>query len=315
LQAHEQAGELRPGSDITCLRGFNNQEAVSAFTLPSSPTLTTQLQERRVIRPPKQLQMHRALEALGWSAAKDEFMLEARLKNQSVPEPIVITENGTILAGFGRWRVALFEGQDQVPCLIYPLTDEEVLPFILAYHRPRQGWNDFVRIRLALTQKSGFQQKALANMRDGGKCKGLTNLLEADRVNVCRQIADLADTGTTNVGKVETILCKAHPNIIAALQNGWLKIHPAWSWCKLSKIGQLDEFARYEEKRTQRKILREFSPRHASASHQLSRVVEAVQRVEARNPGSIIIRTSRSKRTVLVLGEDSLAALEPVEGD
>jgi Flp pilus assembly protein TadB len=99
------------------------------------------------------------------------------------------------------------------------------------------------------------------------------------------------------------------------LQNGSLKIDPAWSWCKLSKKEQLEEFARYEEKRTQRKILREFSPRQSSASHQLSEVVEAVQRVEARNPGSIIIRSGRSKRTVLILGEDSLAALERIEGD
>jgi hypothetical protein len=75
-------------------------------------------------------------------------------------------------------------------------------------------------------------------------------------------------------------------------------------------LEQLDKFARYEEKRTERKILQEFSPGYASASHQLSDVVEAVQWVEARNPGSIIIRTSRSKRTVLILGEDSLAALD-----
>ena len=100
-------------------------------------------------------------------------------------------------------------------------------------------------------------------MRAGGEHKGLTNLLEAERINVCRQIASLAGTGTTNVGKVETILRKALQ--ISSLQNGSLKIHPAWSWCKLSKSEQLDEFARYEDKRTQRKILQEFSPGRASA--------------------------------------------------
>jgi hypothetical protein len=253
--------------------------------------------------------MHPALDELGWTVATDEVTDAARLKNQSMPEPIVITENGTILAGFRHWQLALFEKQDQVPCFIHSLTDEQALPFILTYHRPRHGWNDFVRIRLALTQKSGLQQKAHANMRSGGKCKGLTNLLEADRINVCRQIADLADTGTTNVGKVETIVHKAHPNIIAALKNGSLKIHPAWSWCKLSKKEQLDEFARYEEKRTQRKILQEFLPGRAGVP-QFSEVIEVLQRMEVGNPGSLIIRPGRSKRTVVILGEDSLAALE-----
>ena len=81
----------------------------------------------------------------------DEFTDAARMKNQSVPAPIVLTENGTILAGFGRWRLALFEEQDQIPCLIYPLADEEVLPFILTNNRPSKVWNDFVRIRLART--------------------------------------------------------------------------------------------------------------------------------------------------------------------
>jgi hypothetical protein len=135
-------------------------------------------------------------------------------------------------------------------------------------------------------------------------------LLKADRINVCQEIAKLAGTGTTNVGKVETILRKAHPNIIAALQNGSLRIHRAWSWCKLPKVQQLDEFARYEEKRTERKILQEFSPGYASASHQFSEVIEALQRAEARNPGSIIIRTGRSKRTVIGLGQGSLAELD-----
>lgn len=69
----------------------------------------------------------------------------------------------------------------------------------------------------------------------------------------------------TNAGKVETILCLAHPNVIAALQNGSLKIDSGWSWCKLRKLEQLDEFARREERRTQRKILQEFSPGYARA--------------------------------------------------
>ena len=65
------------------------------------------------------------------------------------------------------------------------------------------------------------------------------------------------------------------------------------------------EFASYEEERTQRKLLREFLPKPESASLDLAQVVEALQRLEARQPGSIAIRTSRRlRRTVVILGQD-----------
>ena len=299
------------------VRGSDTPEGISAVGSTFNSTTKGRQEGCRVMRRPEQLRLHPTLDDLSGIGVVEELNDATRLGSQyvqSVLEPIVITESGVILAGFGRWRLALFEGQAQVPCLIYPLTDEEVLPFILTHHRPSHVWNDFVRIRLALTQKPDFQQKALANMRSGGKCKGSTNLLEADRINVCRQIANLAGTGTTNVGKVETILRKAHPNITAALQNGSLRIHPAWSWCKLSKLEQLDEFGRYEEKRTRRKILQELSERRPGAL-QLSEVVEVLQRVEARKPGSIVVHTSRSKLTLVILGEDSLAVIDGQKED
>lgn len=304
--------------DVALTRGPSALEnTASSPAPPFNPTETSQLDWKPVARSPQQLRLHPALRGTDWINTMSEFNDAARLKNLTVPEPILITTCGTILAGFGRWHMAILDGEHEIDCFEHSLSLEQALEFILTYHRPRQGWNDFVRICLALTQKSGFQQKAFANMRAGGTNKGFTSLLEADRINVCREIAKLAGTGSTNVGKVETILRKAHPSIIAALQNGSLRIHPAWSWCKRSKLEQLEEFARHEEKRTERKILREFSPGHPSASHQLSEVVAAVQRVEARNPGSIIIiRTGRGKRTVLILGEDSLAALDaPKETD
>ena len=64
---------------------------------------------RPVVRSPEQLRLHRALEELGWIGVIDEFNDAARLTNPSVTEPILITTNGTILAGFGRWRLAVFE--------------------------------------------------------------------------------------------------------------------------------------------------------------------------------------------------------------
>ena len=65
------------------------------------------LEGRPVVRSPEQLRLHHALEELGWIGVIDEFNEAARLKYPSVTEPILITTNGTILAGFGRWRLAV----------------------------------------------------------------------------------------------------------------------------------------------------------------------------------------------------------------
>jgi hypothetical protein len=272
---------------------------------PFNLTTMSRSQWRPVVRSPEQLRLHPAMKELGWTGVIDELNDAARLKDQSVPESILITTNGTILARFGYWRLAMFEGRHEVNCIECPLSEDEALQFILTHHQSRTGWNDFVRIRLALTLEPNLQQTALDNMRAGGKFKGSTNLAEAGRIDVREKIARRAGTGTGNVSKVKAILLGAHPNVITALQNGCLSIHRAWLWSKLPKLQQRLEFASYEEQRTQRKLLREFLPKPASVSLDSAQVVEALQRLEARQPGSIDIRTSRRlRRTVVTLGQD-----------
>jgi hypothetical protein len=175
------------------LDSSNAVELVSAVAQQSfNPTAMSRLEGHPVVRFPEQLRRHRALEGLGWTGAIDEFNNAARLTNPSVTEPILITANGTILAGFGRWRLALFEGKRELNCIEYPLSDDESLQFILTYHQSRGGWNDFVRIRLALELEPSLQQKALDNMRAGGKYKGLANLPKAQPIDVRREIAHIA---------------------------------------------------------------------------------------------------------------------------
>lgn len=195
-------------------------------------------------------------------------------------------------------------------CIEYPLGEGEVLPFILRYHQPRHTWNSFVRISIARRLKPALQQRALDNMRAGGKNKGLTNLSKADRIDVRQQIAMLAGTGVGNVTKVETILERAHPSIIVALQNALLSIHRAWQWCKLSKMEQKEEFARYEEERTRRKLQRELSVEESKISLDPAQVIKALQLKESQEPGSITIETSPIKRTIIVLGRELLAAMD-----
>ncbi len=139
-------------------------EAISAVRLPPqsfNPTAMNRLEGRPVVRSPEQLRLHRALEELGWTDEMDEFNDAARLTNPSVTEPILITTKGTILAGFGRWRLAVFERRHEIHCIEYSFSEDESLQFILTHHQPRRGWNAFVRIRLALTLEPNLQQRAL----------------------------------------------------------------------------------------------------------------------------------------------------------
>jgi hypothetical protein len=163
----------------------------------------------------------------------------------------------TILAGFGRWRLAVAQGTHEVQCIEIPISEEESLRFILNRHKPRPGWNAFVRIRAALTEEPYLQQRALENMRAGGRQKGSANLPEAQHINVRQQIADDAGVGTRNVSNVKTILKTAHPRLIAALMNGTLSINRAMQFCKLPQAEQLECLVRRAEDCEISKVIRQ----------------------------------------------------------
>ena len=123
---------MSAGRDFASIRSLGTLEVVSAVPAqPFNPTAMSELVGRSVVRSPEQLRLHRALEKLGWTSVIDELNDAARLKNQSMPESILITTDGTILAGFGRWRLALFDKKHEISCIEYPLSEDESLQFIL----------------------------------------------------------------------------------------------------------------------------------------------------------------------------------------
>ena len=136
----------------------------------------------------------------------------------------------------------MFEGRREIPCIECALDKDDSLRFILTHHEIRRGWNDFVGIRLALTMKSSLREKALENMRVGGKYKGLANLPDLQRIDVRQEIANIAGVCARNVRNVETILETAHPRLIEALQSSTLKVNRATQFCKLPRAEQLEQF-------------------------------------------------------------------------
>lgn len=256
-----------------------------------------------VSRPPEQLQRHRVLDEIGWTDL-EEINEAARRKLESVRKPILITKHGTILSGLGSWHLALFEGRQQVICVQYDIDELEALQFILAIHRTAKRWNSFISIRIALKLEPYFQQKAVENMKAGGRYKGSTNLSKADRIEVRQEVANIAGSGVGNVDKVKTILQSAHPNVIQALQDGALRIHRAWTWCRLPKSQQKEVFAKYDEDQTRRKILREFKGVRPKPRFDSARALEALLSFEAGHPCQIEFRISPGRNTVVLLGQD-----------
>ena len=225
-----------------------------------------------------------------------------------MPEPVLITTNGTILAGFGSWRLAVFERRHEIHCIEYPLSEDESLQFILTHHQTRCGWNAFVRICLALTLETSLQQRALDNMRAGGKYKGSANLPDVQRIDARHEIARAAGVGPRNVSNVKTVLEVVHPRLLEALRDGALTINRAIQFCKLPRAEQLEQFIRYSEERATNNVIRRSiaRPKEGETRPHVVTVLNALQQQEARQPGSVVLRVGRHQRTVILVGRDLL---------
>ncbi len=255
--SQEPIATMSAGLDFPPIRSSSAVEVISAVPPQSfNPAEVSRLEGRPVVRSPEQLRMHRELEEFDWVGTIGELSDAARLTSPTVTDPILITTNGTILAGFGSWRSAVFDGGHEISCIEYPLSEDEALQFIISHHQPQRGWNAFIRIRLALKLEPYFQQRALDNMRAGGKYKGLADLPEARHIDVRQEIAHAAGVGARNVSNVKTILKNVHSRLITALLNGTLTINGAMKFCKLPRAAQLERFIRHCEDRETGKVIR-----------------------------------------------------------
>ena len=261
---------------------------------------------RTVLRSPEELRIHPALEEAGFCAFLPELQEVARCQNPVLPEqPVLVTHSGVILAGFGRWRMAVSRRVPTIECLEYTLSDEDAPQFMLSLQKRVSHWNPFIRIRLALKLEGALQQRALRNMQMGGKYKGSATLPKAAQIDVREQIAAIAGAGGRNVSKVKEILEKGHPRVLGELANGSISINRAHQFCRLPFAKQLEALTEDYCDRVPGDIegallwqSKENRPLEASA------VLKSLQQQEEHQPGSVSIQFSRRKRSVILAGED-----------
>jgi hypothetical protein len=278
--------------------------------LSLNPTLVSRPQHGPVMRSVATLRLHSALADFNWVDVLSELGDAIRSNNLSEARPLLITTAGTILDGFGQWQSAILTGQREISCIEYVFDDAEALQFIIACHRPSRVWNSFNRIRLALKLEPFFQEKAIDNMRSGGKHKGLAKLPEAQRLDVRQEIANAAGVGARNVCSVKNILQIGHPQIIKALQDGLLSINRAVQMCKQIKSQQAILLLKYISERENNKVIRQVITRLKGEKRcpSFAEIMNALAQQEAGQPGSVTVKMSRLRRSVVIVGHDLLSS-------
>lgn len=261
---------------------------------------------RNVVRFLQELHIHPALEETGFCPFIPELQEIARCQDPVLPEqPVLVTHRGIILAGFGRWRMALSQRVPTIECREYTLTDEDAVQFMLSLQKRREHWNPFIRIRLALKLEGTLQQRALNNMQMGGKYKGSATLPKAAQIDVREEIAAIAGAGGRNVSKVKEILEKGHQRILGELANGSISINRAHQMCRLPLAKQvealIEDYCDQVESDIERDLLWQGKD---SRPPEGTSVLNALQDLEEHQPGSVSIQFSRRKRSVVLVGED-----------
>ena len=293
-------GEVRPSVLALC-----NEALLS----PLISTGRNGLGGHQVVRSPGALHLHPAFNDLnlsGWLINS-----EVQGKPKDVHEPILITNQNILVAGFAEWHAAVCAGQGEIVCIQCALNADEALQLILTLHRPRAAWNDFTRTELALEQEPYFQSRALANQIAGGKYKGLANLPRAQHIDVREKIGDLVGVCARTVGNVKMILKKAHPSLVEALHNGTITINAALGICEVDTTGQVEELARYLAKRANNKTYREYIDKLQveRLGADLSGFFAKLQQFEEAKPGSVEVRSGTGKKTVIIVGKGHLNTL------
>jgi hypothetical protein len=183
-------------------------------------------------------------------------------------EPIVISQEGTIIDGYARCELAQRQGRATVTCVEHDLTEGEALVRLIQSQRPRSGLNAFCRVLLALDLEPSLQAKARSNQQAGGQHKGSSKLTGLHNLDVRSEIAAAAGVSAGNVTKVKQLMKSAPAAVTQALRTGEISIHRAWLWSKERPEKQLELLLLYCGSRGIQRTIRTLISRQQPKSSQ-----------------------------------------------
>ena len=96
----------------------------------------------------------------------------------------------------------------------------------------------------------------------------------------------------------------------------WLSINRAIQWCSLPKAKQMEQFIRYSCDHATGKVICQSIERLGRDVTSLDAITLLItlQQQEGRHPGSVMVRTSRRERTIVLVGQDLLTEFHSQEG-
>ena len=238
----------------------------------------------------------------------------AELGDLAFREPLEITHEGIIFAGFAQWTLARLQARPTVACIEYEMSQEVALQYLIQRHHPSSGLNDFNRICLSLELEAFLTAKARANQQAGGRNKGSSNLTRGESLDIRKEIARIAGVSDGNVTKVKQLLTRAHPDIIQALRQKELSIHRAWLWTKLSLEEQRDKLWLNQSERGIRKTIRHLLSSHLPKSSpfvtKLDDLIELVSALQLGKLGSVRVVSINGPGKAIFVTEELFRTLE-----
>jgi hypothetical protein len=231
-------------------------------------------------------------------------------------QPLVVTQDHTILDGYAQFELARMQGRAALPCVAYQLTESEALYLLLERHRRSDGLNAFCRVLLALELEPWLKEKARLNQQAGGQNKGSSKLTEAGRLDVRREIAAAAGVCPANVSKVKQLTTTARPQLLQALRGREISIHRAWLWSNGPSDKQLAELRRHQDIRSTNKIKRLIS-RHKSKGIAVAvdpiGVLKRLAGLEPNELATVSVRAVKGSGKAIYLTEDLIHSLSPYQ--
>jgi hypothetical protein len=177
-------------------------------------------------------------------------------------EPIIVTRDRVIIDGYARWQTARKCGRKAVLCLEYDLSEIEALRWLIQSHFPSRGLSAYSRILLARDLRPSLRERALSNQQVGGRHRDPSNLTEAEKIDVRREIAKAAGVSVGNVTKFEQLRLTAGSAVLEALSRGEVRIHKAWGWRKMHPTQQTEQLRLHRLKRDLRQKVKTLISKH-----------------------------------------------------